>query len=113
MPTLSIQVANEMAKVKSVRLFPFAKMQAFMMGIVGLVAGIVYSVGGALVYVLVSIGWISSVSTSGVGYGTALAFLAIVGMPIIFATFGLVLGVIEALLYNIFARWFGGIEIGF
>lgn len=32
-------------------------------------------------------------------------------MPIIFATFGFMVGLIEAFLYNVFARWFGGIEI--
>jgi hypothetical protein len=42
-----------------------------------------------------------------------LAFGALIGMPIIFATFGFIVGLIEAFLYNLFARWFGGIEIDF
>ncbi len=71
------------------------------MAIVGLIAGILYSVGGAIYDVLVSIGWITSVSTPGVGYGTALAFLALVGMPVTFATFGFMVGRIEVFLYNI------------
>ncbi len=83
------------------------------MAIVGLIAGILYSVGGAIYDVLVSIGWITSASTPGVGYGTALAFLALIGMPVTFATFGFIVGLIEAFLYNLFARWFGGIEIDF
>jgi hypothetical protein len=32
-------------------------------------------------------------------------------MPIIFATFGFIAGAIGAFLYNVFARWFGGIAI--
>ncbi len=71
-----------MAKVKKNRLFSIAKLQAVIMAIVGLIAGILYSVGGAIYDVLVSIGWITSASTPGVGYGTALAFLALVGMPV-------------------------------
>ena len=71
------------------------------MAIVGLIAGILYSVGGAIYDVLVSIGWIACASTPGVGYGTALAFLALVGMPVTFATFGFMVGRIEVFLYNI------------
>ena len=71
------------------------------MAIVGLIAGILYSVGGAIYDVLVSIGGITSASTPGVGYGTALAFLALVGMPVTFATFGFMVGRIEVFLYNI------------
>ena len=71
------------------------------MAIVGLIAGILYSVGGAIYDVLVSIGWITCASTPGVGYGTALAFLALVGMPVTFATFGFMVGRIEVFLYNI------------
>jgi hypothetical protein len=40
-----------------------------------------------------------------------LAFGALIGMPIIFATFGFIVGLIEAFLYNLFARWFGGIVL--
>ncbi len=87
-----------MAKVKKNRLFSIAKLQAVIMAIVGLIAGILYSVGGAIYDVLVSIGWITSASTPGVGYGTALAFLALIGMPVTFAAFGFIVGLIEVFL---------------
>ena len=45
--------------------------------------------------------------------GTALAFMALIGMPATFAGFGFVVGLIEALLYNLFARWSGGMEIDY
>jgi len=85
------------------------------MAYLGLVAGILYSFGGLVIDVLVSIGWISSASaaTPGLSLGTVLAFGALVGMPIIFATFGFILGLVEAFLYNLFTRLFGGIEIDF
>jgi hypothetical protein len=50
-------------------------------------------------------------STPGVSWGTALAFLALIGMPIIFATFGFIAGAIGASLYDLVARWVGGIEV--
>jgi hypothetical protein len=33
-------------------------------------------------------------------------------MPILFAVFGFITGVIEAYLYNVASKWFGGLEIG-
>ena len=78
------------------------------MALVGLIFGILYSFGGAIIDVLVSQGWITTASTPGVSWGTALAFLAIIGMPIIFATFGFIAGAIGAFLYNSVAGKVGG-----
>jgi hypothetical protein len=102
-----------MTKVKRIGMFSFAKLQAVIMAIVGLIAGILYSFGGLIYDALVSYGWVTSASTPGLGYGTALAFGALIGMPIIFAIFGFIIGLVGAFLYNLFARWFGGIEIDF
>ena len=93
-----------MAKLKKIGMFSFAKFQAVLMALVGLIFGILYSFGGAIYDVL---------TTGSVNLGTALAFLALIGMPIMFATFGFIVGLIAAFLYNLFARWFGGIEIDF
>lgn len=98
---------------KKMRVLSFAKFQGIIGALVGLIAGILYSFGGAIIDVLVSTKVISSNQTPGLSYGTALAFLALIGMPIIFATFGFVLGLVEAILYNLLSRWFGGIEIDF
>lgn len=94
---------KRMLKIKRINVLNFAKFQAVLMSLIGFVAGIIYSFGGA----------IYDIFTIGLNLGTALAFLALIGMPIIFATFGFIIGLIEAFLYNIFARWFGGIEIDF
>lgn len=91
----------------------FGKLQAVIMLMVGLLAGILYSFGGLILDLLVSVGWITTSETSGLSYGTALAFGALLGMPLIFATFGFVFGLVEAYLYNVFARRFGGIEVKF
>ncbi|NQS91274.1 MAG: hypothetical protein HQ574_02610 [Chloroflexi bacterium] len=104
-----------MTKVKKLGVVSFAKLQAVMMGMAGLIAGILYSFGGLMIDILVSIGWVSSASAStpGLSFGTVLAFGALIGMPVIFAAFGFGAGLIEAILFNVFARWFGGIELDF
>ena len=91
-----------MAKSLSINVFRFAKLQAVLFALVGLVVGVCYSFGG-LIYDIAT--------TGSVNMGTALAFLALVGMPIVFAISGAILGLVEAVLYNVFARWFGGVEI--
>ncbi len=102
-----------MAKVKKIEVLSFTKLHTVLGALIGLILGILYSFGGLLIDTLVTLGWITSQETPGLSYGTVLAFGALIGMPIIFALFGLIIGFIEALLYNLFARWFGGIKINF
>ncbi len=102
-----------MEKLKNINLFYFAIFQSFLFGLVGLLAGILYSFGGLAIDTLVSLNWITSNETPGLSYGTILAFGALIGMPLIFAGIGFILGIVEAMLYNLFARWFGGITISF
>ena len=70
---------------------------------VGFISGILYAVIGAIYDVLVTLEWITSTSTPGVGAGTALAFLAIIAMPITVAIPGFVTRAIGALLHNLLA----------
>lgn len=93
-----------MAKLKKIGVLFLAKMQGTIFAFVGLVAGILYSFGGAIYDV---------VTTGSVNAGTALAFLALIGMPILFAITGFIVGAIEALIYNFVAGRFGGIELDF
>jgi hypothetical protein len=92
-----------MAKLRKLGVLFSAKLQAIQMAFVGLIAGILYAFGGAIYELL----------TGTLNSGTALAFLALIGMPIIFAIFGFMAGAIGAVLYNLVARWFGGIEMDF
>lgn len=93
---------DAVAKTKTLRVLTFARFQAVLMAPLGLVAGILYSFGGA----------IYELATSSLNSGTALAFLALLGMPVVFAGIGFVVGLIEALLFNTFAGRLGGIETG-
>lgn len=102
-----------MARIKRIGMFSFVKLRVVFMAVIGLAAGIVYSFGGLLVDALVSIGWVSATAaaTSGLSYGTLLAFGALIGMPIIAAVFGLVLGFFEVLIYKLIIHWCGGIDL--
>ena len=100
-------------KIKKLGIFSFAKFQALLTGLLGLVAGILYSIGGFFIDLFVTLGWLSSITfeTPGLSYGTILAMGALVGMPAIAAVFGFAAGIIEALLFNLFVGFFGGIEL--
>jgi hypothetical protein len=89
-----------------IKILVFAKFQAYLMGLIGLLLGILYSFGGLIIDASVTLGWITSSETQGLSYGTILAFGALIGMPIIFTSFGFILGMVEAILYNLFSRWF-------
>jgi ABC-type multidrug transport system permease subunit len=102
-----------MAKVKKINVLSLVRFQAIMGAIIGLILGIAYSFGGLIIDALVSAGLITSSETPGLSYGTVLAFGALIGMPIIFSIFGFIVGLLEAFLFNLFARWMEGIELDF
>jgi hypothetical protein len=102
-----------MAKTRKIKILSFVKFQTTLGALIGLILGIIYSFGGLVVDTLVTIGWVSTTETPGLSYGTVLAFGALIGMPLIFAGFGFILGLIEAILYNIFAKWLRWVEIDF
>jgi len=91
-----------MAKLKKIRVLSLAKFQGILFAYVGLLCGLLYSFGG-FIYDLVT--------TGSLNLGTALAFFALLGMPLSFASFGFIVGFILAVLYNLFSRLFGGVEI--
>ncbi len=68
------------------KILPVALRAARWGAYLGLVCGVVYSVGGLIVDLL----------TIGLNWGTAMAFMALVGMPAIFATFGFICGALVA-----------------
>ena len=68
-------------------ILPMATRLARSMAYLGLACGVLYSVGGLVMDAL----------TIGLHRGTALAFMAIVGMPLIFGTVGFIVGGLVAL----------------
>ena len=100
-----------MSKLKKIGVLFSAKLLLIYGAGVGLIAGILYSFGGAIIDLLVTLKLISTSETPGLSFGTILAFGALIGMPIIFAFFGFIAGSLGAFLYNGVSKWFGGIEI--
>jgi len=85
-----------MGEKKSVNIFRFAKLQAILFTFPGIVAGILYSFGGA----------VYDIFTIGLNSGTFLAMTALIGMPLIFWLAGFILGALEAIVFNtIFNRF--------
>ena len=91
-----------MTRLKKIGVLSSSKLLAIVMALIGLIAGIVYSFGGAILDIL---------TTGSVNSGTALAFLALIGMPIIFSVPGFIAGALGAFLYNLVAGWVGGVEM--
>ena len=100
-----------MPKIKRVGVFSLAKFQAVLMFPLGLLAGILYSFGGLIIDALVTVGWVTTSETPGLSYGTFLAFGALIGMPLIFTAFAFAVGIVEAVIYNLLAKRFGGVSL--
>ncbi len=92
---------------QKIEILSLAKLQALLLSLVGLVFGILYSIGGLLLDTLVSIGWITSTTTTGLGLGSILALGALIGVPVLFGIIGFLLGLAEAVLYNLFSGYLG------
>jgi hypothetical protein len=90
-----------MARLRRLGAIFAAKLVAILAALLGVTAGILYSFGGFF--------W--DLFTGTLNSGTALAFLALLGMPAIFAAFGFVAGAIGAVLYNMALRRIRGIHV--
>jgi hypothetical protein len=99
-------------KIKKLKIFAFAKLHAIVGAIVGLFLGIIYSFGGLFIDVLVTLNLYTTSETPGLSYGTFLAFGALLGMPVIFTIVGFIIGVIVAIIYNLFAKYFIKLDFG-
>lgn len=101
-----------MKRSRRIKVWDFAKLQAVMLGLIGLICGLLYGFGGLLIDTLVSLGVLSpdTFYTQGLSMGTLLAMGAVIGMPMIFGGIGLALGLAEAVLFNVFSKWLGSVQ---
>lgn len=102
-----------MKKSKKINTVALLKFQTFMGSIFGLIMGILYAFGGLVVDILVSANWINHSETPGLSHGTILAFGALIGMPIIFASLGLIIGVFETIIFTTFSKKLNWLVINF
>ena len=87
--------------MKNKTILSLARIQAYLLGLIGLILGLIYAIGGLIYDSFVTLQWISSSSSSGLSPGTLFAFGAIVGMPIAFALMGYIMGIVEAACHKI------------
>ena len=95
-------------RVKRVGVMSYAKISAIIMAIIGLVLGIFY----AILYAVLGP---SAMQTAGAEVDPLMTIgpLVIIVMPIIYAIMGFIMGVIGAWLYNLIAKWVGGVQVEF
>ena len=101
--------------LKTINIFALAKFQAILGMLIGLLCGVLYSFGGLIIDILVSLNMLSAeaMSTPGLSFGTILAFGALFIMPIIGTIAGFVLGIIAGVLFNLFAKLFVRVNLNF
>jgi hypothetical protein len=95
-------------RLKRVGALSFAKMQGAVMGVIGLLFGLIY---GAI---LVVTGIVALVAGQKAGIIALLGGVAFVILaPLFYAALGFLFGALSAWIYNIVARYVGGIEVEF
>jgi hypothetical protein len=88
-------------EIKRISPLAFAKVQAIMMAIIGLIFGLFVALLG---------GFAGSLSPQP-GVGITLGASAIILLPIFYGILGFLMGLIGAGIYNLVASWVGGFEI--
>ncbi len=90
-----------MSKIKKFGVFSVGKIYAIFMAIVGFIAGILYAIFGPELF--------SQPGTT--DFASDFGAAAIIVLPLVYAILGFIIGVLAALLYNLIAKFVGGIEI--
>ena len=91
--------------IKSVGVLSVAKIVGLIYGCMGLIIAPLFLMMGLMGSALGQQQNSPLAGAFGIGFGIGLAVLA----PVIYGAIGFVMGAIGALLYNLFARWVGGI----
>lgn len=92
-----------MQKIKRIGVLSVGKMFLIVYALFGLIAGAIFT--------LVAITGLSMSGESGAGAGILFGIGAIIILPIIYGVVGFISGIIFGAIYNIAARYVGGIEM--
>jgi|GEM_PF-1082931 len=84
-------------------IFSYAELLFILFAALGFVAGVFYAFGGLVIDTLLTIGWVApeTFGTTGLGWGTVLAFGALIGMPLLFGVSGWGIGFIIAFIVRL------------
>ena len=98
-------------KIRKFGILSVAKMQGMIGLIIGLIIGVIYG----LLIIAYSLLGASMLRGNGAlavgGGGVVVGIIIMIGVPLMYGLFGFIGGAIGALLYNLFAKMVGGIEI--
>ena len=92
-----------MVVLKRLGVLSVAQIEMIIMIIMGLFFGIFYAIFPSVM--------IPELDSLEMPFGAGLGWLAIIVFPIIYGILGFVTGAIGALIYNLSAKWIGGIEL--
>ena len=90
-----------MKEITRMDVLSVGKIYAVTLAIIGFIAGIIVAAVGT------TVGTFHRPGMFGAGFGIA----SIIILPVIYAIIGFITGIIGAALYNLVARWVGGIQI--
>lgn len=74
---------------------------------IGLIMGVLYGLFG----LLMAVGGLIGGEASAAGAGIGIALFAVIGFPLLYGFLGFVIGIIGALIYNVVAKFAGGVRI--
>lgn len=98
-------------RIKKLGVLSVAKMQGVMGLVIGLLIGVIYGLI-IIAYSLLGASLIGGDAAYAMGGGgVVVGIVAMIGIPIFYGIVGFVGGAIGAFVYNVFARFVGGVEI--
>jgi len=97
-----------MKEIKKIGIMPMAKMQAVLMGIMGLIVGVIYG----LMLTIMGLFTLAAGSDEGIFF-IPIGIGMLIFMPLMYAAMGFVSGALFSWIYNIAAKKIGGVEIDF
>jgi hypothetical protein len=98
-------------RIKKLGVLSVAKMQAVMGLVIGLIIGVIYGVI-IILYSILGASLVKGDQAYAVGGGgIVIGIVAMIGFPIMYTIIGFIGGAIGALIYNLFSRIVGGIEM--
>ncbi|MEZ4737561.1 MAG: hypothetical protein R3E79_61580 [Caldilineaceae bacterium] len=97
-----------MMRIKRIRIFSAAKAFGFLYAIIGLIFGEIAALLSSQFQLNVPH---LSDEIMGIPLHSALGLVSLIVLPLIYGVIGLLSGALLAIIYNLTAGWFGGIEI--
>ena|SRR5437016_4336679 len=98
-------------RINKLGVLSVAKIQGVMGLVIGLIIGVIYGLI-IILYSLLGASLVRGNASFAVGGGgVVIGIIAMIGFPIMYAVIGFVGGAIGALIYNLFAKFVGGIEM--